>query len=192
MKTCAGRVTLINLERLTKRNRAFHPVSNPRLLVAFVQPEAQLSEIIAAGVTTVVGTLGTDCVSRSLDNLRAKVGQWGNRAIGLATLHLVGLCSIATASLTYKYCRWYWCLFASRSNVKEPAQSGRASSLPNTAGNVYILGGPFTRLLDSSSHHLRPRSCRWLPWRQTACAPTCGSAATACPRPPSPAPSCGT
>jgi len=36
-------------------------------------PEAQLSELIAAGVTTAVGILGTDPVSRSLPNLLFKV-----------------------------------------------------------------------------------------------------------------------
>ncbi|CAM6101204.1 unnamed protein product [Calypogeia fissa] len=35
-------------------------------------PEAGLSELLDAGLTTVVGTLGTDCVSRSLENLRTK------------------------------------------------------------------------------------------------------------------------
>jgi beta-aspartyl-dipeptidase (metallo-type) len=35
-------------------------------------PEAQLSELLRAGVTTVVGTLGTDAVSRSLEGLAFK------------------------------------------------------------------------------------------------------------------------
>ncbi len=36
-------------------------------------PEAQLSELIHAGITTLVGVLGTDSVSRSLQNLLFKV-----------------------------------------------------------------------------------------------------------------------
>ncbi|BBM97801.1 beta-aspartyl-dipeptidase (metallo-type) [Marchantia polymorpha subsp. ruderalis] len=35
-------------------------------------PEAGLSQLVNAGLTTVVGILGTDCVSRSLENLRVK------------------------------------------------------------------------------------------------------------------------
>eukprot|EP01113_Clastostelium_recurvatum_P033829 TRINITY_DN4517_c0_g1_i9.p3 TRINITY_DN4517_c0_g1~~TRINITY_DN4517_c0_g1_i9.p3 ORF type:complete len:142 (+),score=21.50 TRINITY_DN4517_c0_g1_i9:128-553(+) len=35
-------------------------------------PEAQIEEIVEGGVTTVVGVLGTDCVSRSLENLLFK------------------------------------------------------------------------------------------------------------------------
>ncbi|XP_002981941.2 uncharacterized protein LOC9634176 [Selaginella moellendorffii] len=35
-------------------------------------PEAGLAEILEAGITTLVGVLGTDCVSRSLENLRTK------------------------------------------------------------------------------------------------------------------------
>jgi len=36
-------------------------------------PEALLSELILAGITTPIGVLGTDSVSRSLPNLLAKV-----------------------------------------------------------------------------------------------------------------------
>ncbi|CAM6021666.1 unnamed protein product [Sphagnum balticum] len=36
-------------------------------------PEGKISELLEAGITTVVGILGTDCVSRSLENLRSKV-----------------------------------------------------------------------------------------------------------------------
>src|SRR5699024_8762235 len=36
-------------------------------------PEARLSELIAGGVTTVVGLLGTDGITRSVENLLAKV-----------------------------------------------------------------------------------------------------------------------
>jgi len=35
-------------------------------------PESQLSELTSAGLTTVIGVLGTDSVSRSLENLLAK------------------------------------------------------------------------------------------------------------------------
>ena len=36
-------------------------------------PEAQLSQLLDAGTTTVVGVLGTDCITRSQENLFAKV-----------------------------------------------------------------------------------------------------------------------
>jgi beta-aspartyl-dipeptidase (metallo-type) len=36
-------------------------------------PEAQISQLLESGTTTVVGLLGTDCVSRSQENLYAKV-----------------------------------------------------------------------------------------------------------------------
>jgi len=36
-------------------------------------PEAKISELVSSGITTVVGVLGTDCVSRSLENLVFKV-----------------------------------------------------------------------------------------------------------------------
>jgi len=35
-------------------------------------PEAKVNELIEGGLTTVVGVLGTDCISRSLENLVVK------------------------------------------------------------------------------------------------------------------------
>jgi beta-aspartyl-dipeptidase (metallo-type) len=48
-------------------------------------PEAQLGELVNAGVTTFVGILGTDCVTRSTENLLAKTR-------GLAAGGLTGYC----------------------------------------------------------------------------------------------------
>jgi len=44
-------------------------------------PEAQLSELITAGLTTAVGVLGTDSVSRSVENLLTKTKAFNNDGI---------------------------------------------------------------------------------------------------------------
>jgi beta-aspartyl-dipeptidase (metallo-type) len=61
-------------------------------------PEAKLAELVAAGCTTVVGILGTDSVSRSLENLLFKL-----RALehdGLTTLMWTGAYQVPLPTLT--------------------------------------------------------------------------------------------
>ena len=43
-------------------------------------PELQMSELVENGITTVVGLLGTDGITRSVDNLYAKTGYSVRRA----------------------------------------------------------------------------------------------------------------
>ncbi|KAG0587752.1 hypothetical protein KC19_2G188800 [Ceratodon purpureus] len=52
-------------------------------------PEGTVGEIVDAGITTVVGVLGTDCVSRSLENLRVKVAALQHQGI---TAHMWSGC----------------------------------------------------------------------------------------------------
>ncbi|GAQ90131.1 hypothetical protein KFL_006040030 [Klebsormidium nitens] len=90
-------------------------------------PEAQLSEIIAAGVTTVVGTLGTDCVSRSLENLRAKVAAL--EADGLHAHMWVGCYRVPSPTLTGSLVRDMTLVVG----AGEVAVSDHRSSWPSTA-----------------------------------------------------------
>lgn len=61
-------------------------------------PEAQLDELIVAGVTSLVGLLGTDSVSRSEQNLLVKLK--GLAAEGLNTFMWSGAYHVPTPSLT--------------------------------------------------------------------------------------------
>lgn len=61
-------------------------------------PEIMLSEIISAGVTTVVGVLGADDITRSMPNLLAKAH--GLQAEGITTFVYTGSYRIPTATLT--------------------------------------------------------------------------------------------
>lgn len=61
-------------------------------------PEARLSEILSAGITTAVGLLGTDAVSRSQEGLIAKCR--GLAADGLTALHWCGSYSLPPATVT--------------------------------------------------------------------------------------------
>lgn len=63
-------------------------------------PELQLSELIRAGVTTVVGVLGFDSVTRNIANLLAKAN--GLQAEGITTYIYTGSYSIPTSTLTGK------------------------------------------------------------------------------------------
>ena len=61
-------------------------------------PESRVSEIVSCGVTTVVAMLGTDCISRSLENLLAKA-----RALteeGISAYMLTGSYRIPSPTLT--------------------------------------------------------------------------------------------
>lgn len=61
-------------------------------------PEAQISEIINAGLTTVIGILGTDAISRSLENLLSKI-----RALeieGISTWMYTGAYRVPPPTLT--------------------------------------------------------------------------------------------
>lgn len=61
-------------------------------------PECKVSELVGCGVTTVLGLLGTDCISRSLENILAKT-----RAInddGLTAYMLTGSYRIPSPTLT--------------------------------------------------------------------------------------------
>ncbi|KAL3701721.1 hypothetical protein R1sor_019743 [Riccia sorocarpa] len=61
-------------------------------------PEAGLSQLIDGGLTTVVGILGTDCVSRSLENLRVKVA--GLKDEGLTAYMWSGCYHVPPPTLT--------------------------------------------------------------------------------------------
>ncbi|OEH86401.1 beta-aspartyl-peptidase [Desulfuribacillus stibiiarsenatis] len=63
-------------------------------------PEIQLSEIICAGVTTVVGVLGFDSITRNIANLLAKAN--GLQAEGITSYIYTGSYSIPTSTLTGK------------------------------------------------------------------------------------------
>ncbi len=61
-------------------------------------PEAQLSQIVSAGITTVVGLLGTDGISRSLENLLAKAQSF--QQLGITCFMLSGSYGYPAVSLT--------------------------------------------------------------------------------------------
>ncbi|KAK9832458.1 hypothetical protein WJX74_010775 [Apatococcus lobatus] len=61
-------------------------------------PEAQLSQLIDAGITTAVGVLGTDGISRSQESLVAKCRALNQE--GLTCFHLVGSSSYPPATVT--------------------------------------------------------------------------------------------
>ncbi|WFA09867.1 beta-aspartyl-peptidase [Tissierella sp. Yu-01] len=63
-------------------------------------PEIQLSEIICAGVTTVVGVLGFDSITRNISNLLAKANSL--EAEGITTYIYTGSYSLPTNTLTGK------------------------------------------------------------------------------------------
>ena len=61
-------------------------------------PESQLSIIVGAGVTTVVGLLGTDGISRSLENLLEKCKSYNE--LGITCWMLSGSYGLPTVTLT--------------------------------------------------------------------------------------------
>lgn len=61
-------------------------------------PEATVEELVASGITTVVGILGTDCVSRSLENLRVKVAALQRQ--GITAYMWSGCYRVPTPTLT--------------------------------------------------------------------------------------------
>ena len=61
-------------------------------------PESQLSTIVGAGVTTVVGLLGTDGISRSLENLLEKTKSYNE--LGITCFMLTGSYGLPTVTLT--------------------------------------------------------------------------------------------
>lgn len=61
-------------------------------------PESQLSVIVSAGVTTVVGLLGTDGISRSLENLLEKTKSYNE--LGITCYMLTGSYGAPTVTLT--------------------------------------------------------------------------------------------
>ncbi len=61
-------------------------------------PESQLSVIVGAGVTTVVGLLGTDGISRSLENLLEKTKSYNE--LGITCYMLTGSYGLPTVTLT--------------------------------------------------------------------------------------------
>ena len=63
-------------------------------------PEIQLSELISAGITTVVGCLGTDAVTRSMKTLLAKA--YGLEEEGISTYIFTGSYQLPAVSITGK------------------------------------------------------------------------------------------
>ncbi|MBR3128492.1 MAG: beta-aspartyl-peptidase [Solobacterium sp.] len=61
-------------------------------------PESQLSVIVGSGVTTVVGLLGTDGISRSLENLLEKTKSYNE--LGITCFMLTGSYGLPTVTLT--------------------------------------------------------------------------------------------
>ncbi|MHA1685620.1 MAG: beta-aspartyl-peptidase [Candidatus Heimdallarchaeaceae archaeon] len=61
-------------------------------------PEAKISELIEAGITTAVGVLGTDSITRSLENLLAKTKALNN--MGMTALMYTGAYRIPSPTLT--------------------------------------------------------------------------------------------
>lgn len=63
-------------------------------------PEIQLSELISAGITTVVGCLGTDAVTRNMKSLLAKA--YGLEEEGISTYIFTGSYQLPAVSITGK------------------------------------------------------------------------------------------
>ena len=61
-------------------------------------PEAKISELIEAGITTAIGVLGTDSITRSLENLLAKTKALNN--MGMTALMYTGAYRIPSPTLT--------------------------------------------------------------------------------------------
>lgn len=91
-------------------------------------PEAALSQLLRAGITTVVGVTGTDSVSRSQENLVAKVR--GLAADGITALHWCGAYGLPPATATGSVHRDL-CLLESCVGVGEVAVSDHRGSAPS-------------------------------------------------------------
>ncbi|KAL4452078.1 hypothetical protein ABPG75_007740 [Micractinium tetrahymenae] len=91
-------------------------------------PEAVLSQLLRAGITTVVGVTGTDSVSRSQENLVAKVQ--GLAADGITALHWCGAYRLPPATATGSVQRDL-CLLESCVGVGEVAVSDHRGSAPS-------------------------------------------------------------
>ena len=61
-------------------------------------PECRVSELVSCGVTTVLGLLGTDCITRSLENLQAKTRALSQE--GISAYMLTGSYRIPSPTLT--------------------------------------------------------------------------------------------
>ena len=62
-------------------------------------PEAKVAELIEGGLTTVVGVLGTDCISRSLENLVVKCRALNDEGITAFMWTGVCFCLVANANV---------------------------------------------------------------------------------------------
>ncbi|KAL4437512.1 hypothetical protein ABPG77_003493 [Micractinium sp. CCAP 211/92] len=91
-------------------------------------PEATLSQLLRAGITTVVGVTGTDSVSRSQENLVAKVR--GLAAGGITAFHWCGAYRLPPATATGSVQRDL-CLLESCVGVGEVAVSDHRGSAPS-------------------------------------------------------------
>lgn len=63
-------------------------------------PEIQLSELISAGITTVVGLLGTDSITRTVENLYAKISSLNEE--GISSYMLTGSYDYPSPTITGK------------------------------------------------------------------------------------------
>lgn len=61
-------------------------------------PECRVSELVSCGVTTILGLLGTDCITRSLENLQAKTRALSQE--GISAYMLTGSYRIPSPTLT--------------------------------------------------------------------------------------------
>lgn len=92
-------------------------------------PEMQLSDMISAGVTTVVGCLGTDGFTRSVESVLMKVKSL--RAEGVSAWMYTGAYQVPTPSITRDYARDI-ALIEEVIGVGEIAISDHRSSVPTT------------------------------------------------------------
>lgn len=91
-------------------------------------PEMQLSDMISAGVTTVIGCLGTDGFTRSVDSVLMKVKSL--RAEGVSAWMYTGAYQVPTPSITGDYARDI-ALIEEVIGVGEVAISDHRSSVPS-------------------------------------------------------------
>ncbi|NTW23331.1 MAG: beta-aspartyl-peptidase [Lentimicrobium sp.] len=91
-------------------------------------PEMQLSDMISAGVTTVIGCLGTDGITRSVESVLMKVKSL--RAEGVSAWMYTGAYQVPTPSITGDYARDI-ALIEEVIGVGEVAISDHRSSVPS-------------------------------------------------------------
>jgi len=100
-------------------------------------PEMQLSDMISAGVTTVVGCLGTDGITRSVDSVLMKVKSL--RAEGVSAWMYTGAYQVPTPTVTGDYARDI-ALIEEIIGVGEVAVSDHRSSNPTNEELTRITG----------------------------------------------------